>query len=487
MELVPESEKSGPPAPRGMVTMISYCVILATLVITVPLTQLGPIAVSLHASGGLLNWVVIIGSLAGAVATALLPPLASIFGHRTMTAITLALLAVGSLLSAVAPNMTLLLIGRVLSGFTLGCIALSLAIARANITGRRLSVVLGWIAAAEGIAAGLSFLFGGLLTDTVHLNWRLVFVILGVLGLIGVGGSLTAIPRRASEQRVRVDWLGGLLLTAALALILVPLSMGSTWGWSSASTVGLLIGGVVLAVAWWLTEARVAQPLVNTRALQNRNFLRGWLVFFLAGALAWIINFTVPTFIETPSSVGFGFGYSALVGGCLMLMFCAGIVVGSASAGPASRVIAPRVLSLTAFTGCAVGMLLLAFLHSQAWELWAWLLIVGLSYGLSSASAYLTFIQALHQDEVATAASIGQISGPLGGAIGSASITAVLTAQVIKVGSSAIPSEHSFQLGWLIGVGVSVVGFLLVALIRQGQAAPVAAPVTGTPAVETAR
>lgn len=452
--------------PRGLVLMIGYFVILATLVLTIPLKLLGQIGPALGASGSLLNWVVIIGSLSGAIGTSLLPPLASLFGQRRMALVTMGLLTFGSLLGACAPNMTVLLIGRFIGGFTLGGIALALAIARSNLTGRTLRVVLSWIAAAEGIAAGLSFAIGGLLTDTVHVNWRVVFVILAVLGIIGFLGTLAAVPGRQGPGRGRVDWVGGLLLAVALALVLVPLSMGSKWGWSSPKTLVPLILGVVVVVIWWNVEARVSEPLVNTRALRNMNFLRGWLVFFLAGMLAWIVNFTLPTFTEVPASAGFGFGYDELSSGLLMLMFCFGIVAGSASVGPLSRIVPARALCLLAFVGCGVGMLLIAFAHGSAWQLWVWPIIVGLSYGLAVASAYLTFIQALDPDEVATAASIGQISGPLGGAIGSAAISAVLTAQVVKVGHKAVPTEHSFQLGWVIGAVLSVVGLLLVALIR---------------------
>ncbi|MFF3574254.1 MFS transporter [Nocardia jiangxiensis] len=452
--------------PRGLVLMIGYFVILATLVITIPLKLLGQIGPALGASGSLLNWVVIIGSLSGAIGTALLPPLASLFGQQRIALVTMGLLTLGSILGAFAPNMTVLLVGRFISGFTLGGIALALAIARSNLTGRTLRTVLSWIAAAEGIAAGLSFAIGGLLTDTVHVNWRVVFGVLALLGIIGVLGSLAVIPGRQGPGRGRVDWVGGLLLAAALALILVPLSMGSKWGWASPGTLVPLVAGVIVAAVWWIVEERVPAPLANTRALRNMNFLRGWLVFFLAGMLAWIVNFTLPTFTETPTSAGFGFGYDELTSGLLMLMFCCGIVVGSASAGPLSRFVPARVMCLLAFTGLAIGMLLIAFVHGSEWHLWMWPIIVGLSYGLSSASAYLTFIQALHPDEVATAASIGQISAPLGGAIGSAAITAVLTSQVIKVGHKAVPTEHSFQLGWVIGAVLSVVGLLLVALIR---------------------
>ena len=201
------SHHSDAPAamPRGLVVMIGYCVILATLVMTIPLKLLGQIGAEFGATGGLLNWVVIIGSLSGAIGTALLPPVASLFGQRRTTVVTMGLLTFGSILGAVAPNMTVLLVGRFIGGFTLGAIALALAIARANLSGRTLTVVLSWIAAAEGVAAGLSFAVGGLLTDTVQVDWRAVFGVLAVLGTNGIAGPLatsTGLVTRRSEGSV---------------------------------------------------------------------------------------------------------------------------------------------------------------------------------------------------------------------------------------------------------------------------------------------
>ncbi|MEV5647083.1 MFS transporter [Nocardia sp. NPDC052254] len=473
-----DSNRSEVPAamPRGLVVMIGYFVILATLVTTVPLKLLGQIGPDLGATGGLLNWVVIIGTLGGAIGTALLPPMAKLFGQRVVALTTMGLLAFGCFLAAVAPNMTVLLIGRFIGGFTLGAIALALFMARSNLSGRSLTVVLAWIAAAEGVAAGVSFAVGGLLADTVDVNWRIILGVIAALGVIGVIGTFIGIPKHEGLADAKVDWIGGILLTVALALILVPLSMGSKWGWSSPKTLLPLILGVVVAVVWWLVEERVAQPLVNTRALRNLNFLRGWVVFFLAGMSTWVINFTIPAFTEVPPSAGFGFGYDGLRSGLVMLVYCIGIVVGSAVTDRLSRLVPARTVSMVAFGGFALGMLLMAVAHSAEWQLWAWPIIVGLSYGMAVASAYMTFIKALHPDQVSTAAGMGQIAGPLGSSIGSAAITGILTASVIKVGHHTVPSEHSFQLGWFIGVGIAVVGFLLVAFVRS----------TNVPADETA-
>ncbi|GAB3980834.1 MFS transporter [Actinoallomurus acanthiterrae] len=449
-----------------MVGAIAYCVVLATLSAIVPLSVLPNIGASLHASGALLNWAVISSTAASAVATGIFPPLASIFGQRMMLAVAMGAVTVGAALDAVAPSMSVLLIGRIISAFGLGAIALSLAIVRTNMSGRALSLALGCIAGAEGVGAGLAFVFGGLITETVHVGWHAVFWTLAVLGLVATASALTAVPGTGDRVVRRVDWLGGGLLGAALALVLIPLSMGPHWGWGSAKVLGMLILGVVAATAWWAIEDRTDEPMVNTRALRDRTFLLGAGVFLLTAMLVWIMDFTIPAMATAPKSTGFGFGYDALLGGMVMVPMCVGIAAGGIVSGAVARWVPARALGLLSFVVAILSMVLLAVAHGAEWQLWVWPALFGVSYGMGVACAYMTFIGALRPEQVATAAAIGQTAGPIGAAVASAGITAILTAHVIKAGPIAVPTEHSFQTGWWIGAGIAVLGAVCALAIR---------------------
>jgi MFS family permease len=449
-----------------LVGTIAVCVVLATLSVVVPLSALGQISVALKATGALLNWTLIISSVVGAAASGVFPPLASLFGQRTIQALAIGAVAVGNVLDAIAPNMTVLLIGRAISALGLGAIAMSLAIVRTNLSGKSLSLALGCIAAAEGVGAGLAFVFGGLLRETVHLGWRAVFWIIAVAALLTTLAVLVAVPKAGKRVVRRVDWLGGVLLGAALVMMLVPLSMGPHWGWSSPLVWIELAVGVVLTVVWWVVEDHTKEPMVNTRALRERNFLLGAGVFLVTAMLVWIMDFTIPSFVSAPASTGFGFGYDPLVGGMVMVPMCLGITVGGICAGALARRVPVRVLCLLAFGVATLSMVLLAVAHGSSWQLWTWPGLFGLSYGIGVAGAYVTFIGALRPEQVSTAAGIGQTAGPIGAAVSGAGISAVLTAQVILVGSVAVPTEHSFQLGWWIGAGLAVIGGLCALGIR---------------------
>jgi hypothetical protein len=296
-----------------------------------------------------------------------------------------------------------------------------------------------------------------------------VFWTLAVLGLVATLAAFAAVPRRVDRVVRRIDWLGGGLLGVALALVLIPLSMGPHWGWSSPKVLVPLVLGVVVAIAWVAVEDRAEEPMVNTRALRDRTFLLGAAVFLLTAMLVWVMDFTIPSFASAPPSTGFGFGYDPLQGGLVMVPMCVGIAAAGIAAGAVVRWVPVRVLCLVAFAVATLCMVLLAVAHGSEWELWTWPALFGMSYGMGVACAYMTFIGALRADQVATAAAIGQTAGPIGASVASAGITAVLTAHVIKLGPVAVPTEHSFQVGWWIGAGIALLGAACALAIRSPQ------------------
>ncbi|MGW6157658.1 MFS transporter [Streptomyces sp. NPDC055144] len=447
---------------RPLIATLLIAAGLTALTVVLPLSVLGQIGTTFHTSGAVLNWAVIPGTVIGAVACGILPALARRWGQRTMLVTALGLLTIGGVLCAIAPNIEVLIAGRVIGAFSFGALPLSMAVARTNLTGRRLGLVLGWIAAAQGLAVGVGFVLGGLITDTAQVSWRIVFLVLAALGAAGAAAAARFVPahRRTEDDAERVDWMGGLLLVAGLILVLVPLSMGPTWGWTHASVIAPLCAGVVVAIGWWLWEDRTPRPMVDTHALRDREFLFGAAIFMIAAALAWITNFSIPAFAEVPRETGFG--YDALWGGLVTIPMCVGITVAGAATGVLSRRVAPRVLCAMAFAIITTDMLLLVFLHGSAWQLWAWPGMFGIGYGLASASAYEIFMKALRPEQVSTAAGIGQVAGAVGSALASAGITAVLTSQEITVGTRPVPNLHSFQLGWLSGAALAVVGVVVV-------------------------
>lgn len=415
----------------------------------------------------MLNWVVIISTVMGAVASGLLPPLASVYGERAILALAMAALAGGSVLAAVAVNGWVLMVGRFIAAFGVGAVALSLVVSRTNLAGRQLGLALGCIAAAEGAASGIGFVLGGLVTETIHVGWRAIFWLLSILAILLTALVIRVIPPGAGQFHRRVDWLGGLLLGSGLVLVLVPVSAGPSWGWLSAKVIGMVLAGAAVLVAWWFIEDRVREPMIDTHALRDRNFIAGAAIFCLSAMLVWIINFSLPTVAGAPQSTGFGLGYGALMSGLILLPMGIGIAASGTAAGYLNRWLSSRSLCLIGFGFAVLSMFLLAVAHDHTWQLWVWPALYAISYGLCVTGGYETFLRSARQDQAASVAAIGQTSGLVGASIAGAAITAVLTSDVVVVGDIAVPTIDSLTLGWWLGVAMAIAGMLVTLAIRR--------------------
>lgn len=165
---------------------------------------------------------------------------------------------------------------------------------------------------AMGIYVGIGALFlaigpfiGGLLTQ--YLSWRFVFWINLPIALIGYGLAMTFVPR-SEKKREPFDFLGFLLFSLAITLIVVPLMQMRDWGWSSALTLIPLFSGCLFLTLFALIDRKIPHPYVDFSLFRSRLFV-GCLVaafcaqFIVMATVFWSLFFQNGlTF--TPSEAG---------------------------------------------------------------------------------------------------------------------------------------------------------------------------------------
>ncbi len=175
-------------------------------------------------------------------------------------------------IGAPAPDARVLIAARVLQGF--GAAALtpaSLALILRAFPKSRVPRAIALWAAVGALAAALGPTVGGLCVEAW--GWRSVFV-LNVP--IGVAVALLG-PRLLDESREPAgsrlpDPVGTVLVTAALVLLALALAQSSAWGWSSARTVGALLGGIVMLGAFVIRCASVVTPVLALDLFSERGF-----------------------------------------------------------------------------------------------------------------------------------------------------------------------------------------------------------------------
>ena len=195
--------------------------------------------------------------------------LGDLYGHRKMFLTGIALFTVASLACGLSTTQGLLVTARAIQGFggaIVAAVALSLIMTLFTEAGDRAKAmgVFGFVAAGGGT---VGVLLGGILTDL--LTWHWIFLVNIPVGIAVFALCVVLLPAsRGPASEARLDVGGAITVTAALMLAVYAIVNGNSNGWTSAETLGLLGGAIVLFGIFLAIEARVAAPLDAARPLQ---------------------------------------------------------------------------------------------------------------------------------------------------------------------------------------------------------------------------
>ena len=236
-----------------------------------------------HSRFGVLTWVLNGYNVVFAGLMVLAGLVADLVGRRRVFQSGLILFVVMSAACGAATSVPLLIVFRVLQGAGAAMLVpASLGIVvHASPQEHRAHALSIW-AAAAALAAGLGPPIGGALVDAA--NWRLVFLVNVPLGLAGWALARRAvIESRAPGRRVMPDLRGALLLSLGLAALTLGIVQGSTWGWSSPSTITAFAAALVAFAFTAYSSRHHLQPILDPRLLKIRGFAVSNLITLAAG------------------------------------------------------------------------------------------------------------------------------------------------------------------------------------------------------------
>jgi EmrB/QacA subfamily drug resistance transporter len=311
--------------------------------------------------------------------------LGDIFGEVRVFVLGVAAFAVASVLCAVAPDITTLIVFRGVQGIAGALLTpASLAVITSSFEGAERGAAIGTWTAWSGIATIVGPLFGGWLVEAA--TWRVIFLINVPIALATIGVALFLMPHRESRgTRARVDVLGGVLCAIGLGGIVFGLIEQPRLGWSHWAIVLGLAGGAAALTAFLVWEARSAAPMLPLRLFARRNFsVTNVETFAVYGGLsAW--GFFLALFLQQLA------GYSPFKAGLTTAPVTLVMFVLSRRAGRLSAAHGPRLfMSIGPVVG-GLSLLALARLPTDL-DYWVDLLppLVGFAVGLSLTVAPLT-------------------------------------------------------------------------------------------------
>ncbi|MFF6986406.1 MFS transporter [Streptomyces sp. NPDC010273] len=414
---------------------------------------------ALHTSQSTATWVMTAYLLSASVFTPILGRVGDLVGKkRTLVAVLLAVLA-GCLVAALAPNIGVLIIARVVQGIGGALFPLSFGIIRDEFDASRVPGSISNLSAVIAAGGGVGMVAAGPIVTALDYRWLFWFpvAIVAVTTLIAV----RYVPESPSRADGRVNWLGAVLLSGWLVALLLPLSQAGTWGWSSVRVVGLFAAAVVLFAAWLLSEARSSSPLIDLKVMRLPSVWTTNTAALLFGAGMYAIWSFLPGFVQTPSSAGYGFGASVTASGLLMLPMLLAMFVSGVLSGRLEPVVGAKALLTTGAALGAVACAILALWHDQQWQIALVAGIFGLGIGLAFASMANLIVGSVPPEQTGAATGMNANIRTIGGSIGAA-VTSVLVTGRLQ--PSGLPYGSGYTHGFTL-LAVLLLGAALAALM----------------------
>ncbi|MFE9496240.1 MFS transporter [Streptomyces collinus] len=411
------------------------------------------------------TWVLTSTLLSGAVATPIMGRLGDLYGKRRLLVLSLAVMVVGALVSALTSELLTMIVGRTLQGFAMGAIPLGIGLMRDMLPRERLGSAMALMSSSIGVGGGLALPAAALVAQ--HSDWHSLFYGAAGLGAIAIALTLLVVPESPMRARGTFDLPGALGLSAGLVLLLLPITKGSDWGWSSGTTLGLFAASVAVFLLWGAYELRVQAPLVDLRTTARPAVLFTNLASIMVGVSFYVVSLVLPQLLQLPEATGYGLGRSMVVAGLcvaplgLTMMFTAPVYARlSARYGPKVTLITGLLVIGLGYGG-GLGLM------DAAWQTIVTSVVLGAGIGLAYSSLPALIIGAVPASETGAANGLNTLMRSIGTSVSSAVIGMVLANTAHHAGAVAVPTMHGFRVSFLIATAAVAVGLVFALLLPR--------------------
>lgn len=373
-----------------------------------------------------LPWIVTAYLITATAMAPLYGKFSDIYGRRAAIATAIAIFLAGSLISALAPSMLMLIIGRAVQGLGGGgLIALAQTVIGDLVPPRERARYIAWISGTWATASVAGPVLGGYFAE--HLHWSLIFWInfpLGLIALVVMNGPLKklAIPHR----RHRIDIAAALLLIAATSLLMLALNWGGhTYPWLSPPIIGLIGASIILWALFGWRLVRAEEPLISLKALGNPIVLAAGCASFM-GQFGFVgMSVYMPVYLQQV------LGLQVDTSGLALMGLLLGTVVGANTAGRLMmRITHYKRVAIVGTIGSALCFAALGWTVDSRSFLLSEALMFGAGIGCGTLFPTLTISvqNAVGMSHLGVATGVNVFLRSLGGAIGVAAMGAVALA-----------------------------------------------------------
>jgi EmrB/QacA subfamily drug resistance transporter len=408
---------------------------------------------SLHTSTTSVTWVLTVYLLTASVATPIIGRLGDMFGKERMLLLTLVFFGIGSLVAALSHSIGMLVAGRAIQGIGGAVFPLAFGIIRDEFPPDKVATGIGMISATFGIGGGGGLVLSGLIVD--HLAYEWIFWLALVFVAMAIVATHLFVPESPIKSPAKIDWAGAALLSGGLVCLLLGVSEGNRWGWTSPRELASFGAALVLLVLWTRYELRTPEPLVDMNMLRRRAVLTPNLTAVLMGFGMFGSFIIIPQLVQQPVSTGYGFGASVTEAGLFLLPSTTVMLFAGPIAGTLGERVGSKLPLLLGTLLAATSFAFLAEIHDQRWAIYVGTAILGLGIGFSFAAMANVVVEAVDQRQTGVATGMNTIMRTIGGSLGGQMSASVLTAHVV----AGHPSSSAFTIAFTLSTVAMLIAF----------------------------
>lgn len=444
--------------------LITMClgVFLAQLDSTVVYLGLKHIGDDLQAGVSRLQWVLDSYNLVYAMLLLTGGALGDLYGRLRVFVGGIALIILGSLICAFAPNGAVLIAGRAVTGLG-SALEVPTSLAILTVTFRDTAErgrALGVWASCNGLAMATGPTIGGLLIDSA--GWRSIFFISVPVGLLALVLGYLRVPESRHPQGRHLDPVAQVLAIVAVGALSFVTIEGQHWGWTSPVILAMAAVTVAAAIAFLRFERDRPGAMVPLDIFRNAAFNAALAVAGLMTFGMYAMLFLTPLYLQSI------LGASAFVAAVELLPMSIAFVVVSQCSGALMTQFGARVMLVggMSFMGC--GLLLLAAVVAAAdlWTVEAALVIIGVGLGLNTGPVNAVAVAAVPPARSGTASGLVNTARMVGATMGIAILGAIYAAHVQAFGDGEASRGMLDGLRWaFIGGAIGELSGALIALV----------------------
>ncbi|MGW0042836.1 MFS transporter [Rhodococcus sp. NPDC003348] len=467
-----------------MLPTLAFAGIVVSLMQTLVVPLIHVLPDLLHTSPSTASWAVTSTLLAAAVVTPIAGRLGDMVGKRRMILISMGFLVAGSVICAVSSSVAPVIIGRALQGAATGTIALGISIMRDELPREKMAAAVSLMSSTMGIGGAIGLPLAAWTAQ--NYSWHALFWAAAILGVAVAAAVAAFVPESPIRKPGRFDYVGAAGLAAGLVTLLLALTKGGQWGWTSPLTLGLIAASAVVFLLWGAFELRTAEPLVDLRVSSSRPVLLTNVASVLAGFAMYATALTVPQLLQSPPETGYGLGQSMVVAG--LCMAPGGIVMMLLS--PVSARITgrhgPRITLMVGTVVIAAGYLIGAVAMNALWQIAMVNIVITAGIAIAYAAMPALIMGSVPLHETGAANGLNSLMRLVGTSFAAAVMTAVLATMTKPFGSAEVPTHEAFVTTFLIGAGAALLALLVAAFVPRSSTAPEAITVDETDREPTA-